>query len=223
MTERGRFTLALGLGTYLAAWAFGAGALYAPAVGLVLISLAALGWTQLLSRPLRLSRSVDRDRPLEGDDVVIRVDLRSDGGVLPGSVVLHDVAGSLGERDVVVPRDGNRLRTAYRVEGVPRGRYRFTGALVSIEDPFGLAQARADAGRQRLTARLPTARSAPVALHGARAARPWRRTDAPAPPGRVRAPQRPRVPGRRVVAPRPLAEHRAAAAADGQGARGRSA
>jgi uncharacterized protein (DUF58 family) len=140
VTERGRFTLALGLGTYVAAWAFGAHALYAPAVGLVLISIAALGWTQLLSRPLRLSRSIDRDRPYEGDDVVILVDLRSDGGVLPGSVVLHDAAGSLGERDVVVPRDGNRLRTAYRVEHVPRGRYRFTDAVVSIEDPFGLAR-----------------------------------------------------------------------------------
>lgn len=140
MTERGRFTLALGLGTYFAAWAFGAHALYAPAVGLVLVSLAALVWTRLLSRPLRLRRSVDRERPLEGDDVVILIDLRSDGGVLPGSVVLHDAAGALGEQDVVVPRDGNRLRTAYRVERVPRGRYRFVDATVSTEDPFGLSR-----------------------------------------------------------------------------------
>jgi uncharacterized protein (DUF58 family) len=140
VTERGRFTLALGLGTYFAAWAFGARALYAPAVGLVLVALAALVWTRLLSRPLRLRRSIDRDRPLEGDDVVILIDLRSDGGVLPGSVVLHDAAGALGEQDVVVPRDGNRLRTAYRVERVPRGRYRFVNATISTEDPFGLAR-----------------------------------------------------------------------------------
>jgi uncharacterized protein (DUF58 family) len=140
MTERGRFTLALGLGTYLAAWAFGAEALYAPAVGLVLVSLAALAWTRLLARPLRLHRSVDRDRPTEGDDVVVRVELEADGGVLPGSVILHDPAGGLGERDVTVPRDGKRLRTAYRVSRVPRGRYRFTDAEVAIEDPFGLAR-----------------------------------------------------------------------------------
>jgi uncharacterized protein (DUF58 family) len=140
VTRRGRLTLALGLGTYLAAWAFGAQALYAPAVGLVLASLAALAWTQLLSRPLRLHRSVDRERPVEGDDVVIRVELESDGGVLPGSVVLHDPAGGLGERDVTVPRDGKRLRTAYRVTRVPRGRYRFSDAEVAIEDPFGLAR-----------------------------------------------------------------------------------
>ena len=140
MTRRGRLTLALGLATYLAAWAFGAQALYAPAVGLVLASLAALAWTQLLSRPLRLHRSVDRERPVEGDDVVIRVELEADGGVLPGSVVLHDPAGGLGERDVTVPRDGKRLRTAYRVKRVPRGRYRFSDAEVAIEDPFGLAR-----------------------------------------------------------------------------------
>jgi uncharacterized protein (DUF58 family) len=140
MTDRGRLTLALGFGTYVAAWAFGARALYAPAVGLVLVSIAALGWTQVLARPLRLSRSIDRDRPHEGDDVVIRVDLRADGGVLPGSVTLHDPAGGLGERDVLVPRDGNRLRTAYRVEEVPRGRYRFSGAQVVVEDPFGLSR-----------------------------------------------------------------------------------
>jgi uncharacterized protein (DUF58 family) len=140
MTDRGRLTLALGLGTYLAAWAFGAEALYAPAVGLVLVSLAALVWTRLLARPLRLHRSVDRDRPVEGDDVVVRVELEADGGVLPGSVTLHDPAGGLGERDITVPRDGKRLRTAYRVSRVPRGRYRFTDAEVAIEDPFGLAR-----------------------------------------------------------------------------------
>ena len=92
MTDRGRFALALGFATYLAAWAFGADALYAPAVGLVLAALAALVFTRLLSRPLQLHRSVDRDRPVEGDDVVVRIELEADGGVLPGSVVLHDPA-----------------------------------------------------------------------------------------------------------------------------------
>jgi uncharacterized protein (DUF58 family) len=140
MTRRGRFTLVLGLATYLVAWAFGADALYAPAVGLVLVTLAALLWTRLLAPPLRLHRSIDRERPTEGDDVVVRVELEADGGVLPASVVLHDPLGGLGERDVVVPRDGRRLRTAYGIASVPRGRYRFAGAEVAIEDPFGLAR-----------------------------------------------------------------------------------
>jgi hypothetical protein len=128
LTQRGKFTLALGLGTYLGAWAFGAEALYAPAVGLVFAAVAALAWTRLLARPLRLHRAIDRDRPTEGDDVVVRIVLEADGGVLPGSVILHDPAGGLGERDVTVPRDGKRLRTSYRVSRVPRGRYRFTDA-----------------------------------------------------------------------------------------------
>jgi uncharacterized protein (DUF58 family) len=143
VTPLGRATLALGLGTYLAAWAFGASALYAPAVGLVLAVALALLWTRLLSRPLRLHRSLDRERPVEGDDVAVRVELEPEGGgILPGSVRLHDPAGGLGVRDVVVPREGRRLYTVYRLERVPRGRYRFTGAEVAIEDPFGLARQR---------------------------------------------------------------------------------
>jgi uncharacterized protein (DUF58 family) len=140
LTARGQLALTLGLGTYLAAWAFGAHALYAPAVGLVLAAGVAVVWTRLLARPFRLHRTIDREKPVEGDDVGIVVELEADGGILPASVFLHDPAGGLGERDLNVPRDGNRLRVAYRVEGVPRGRYRFTDAEVSLEDPFGLSR-----------------------------------------------------------------------------------
>jgi uncharacterized protein (DUF58 family) len=140
LTPRGRATLTLGLGTYLGAWAFGAQALYAPAVGLVLAAAVAFVWTQLISSPLRLHRSIDREQPVEGDDVLVSVELEGSGGLLPSSVQLHDLASGLGARDVTVPRDGDRLRVAYRVDRVPRGRYRFTGAQVSIEDPFGLSR-----------------------------------------------------------------------------------
>jgi uncharacterized protein (DUF58 family) len=140
MTTRGRFTLALGIGTYLAAWAFGAQVLYAPAVGLLLAVGAAIIWTSALARPLRLHRHVDRERPIEGDDVMVRVELEAEGGVLPATAFLNEPAGSLGERNVVVARDGRFLRAAYRLSGVPRGRYRFTGARAVVEDPFGLAR-----------------------------------------------------------------------------------
>lgn len=140
MTNRGQSALALGLGTYLAAWAFGAQALYAPAVGLVLAVGLALLWTRLLARPFRLHRTIDRENAVEGDDVGIVVELEAGGGILPGSVLLHDPVGGLGERDVRVPRDGNRLSAAYRINRVPRGRYRFAGTEVSIEDPFGLSR-----------------------------------------------------------------------------------
>jgi len=140
MTERGRLALALGVGTYLAAWAFGSRSLYAPAVGLVLAVGLALLWTLLLARPFRLHRRIDREQPVEGDDIGVVVELEADGGILPGSVLLHDPAGGLGERDLVVPRDGDRLRVAYMVSQVPRGRYRFGGARISVEDPFGLSR-----------------------------------------------------------------------------------
>jgi uncharacterized protein (DUF58 family) len=140
MTDRGRLTLALGLGTYLAAWAFGARALYIPAVGLLVAVGVAVLWTQLLARPFRLHRRIDRENPVEGDDVGIEVGLEAGGGILPTAVVFHDPAGGLGEREILVPRDGDRLRIVYRIERVPRGRYRFTGAEVSVEDPFGLSR-----------------------------------------------------------------------------------
>ena len=140
MTRRGRLALGLGFGTYLAAWAFGSRSLYAPAVGLVLAVGLALLWTLLLARPFRLHRRIDREQPVEGDDIGVVVELESEGGILPGSVLLHDPAGGLGERDLVVPRDGDRLRVAYMVSQVPRGRYRFGGAEISVEDPFGLSR-----------------------------------------------------------------------------------
>ncbi len=140
MTRRGRFTLALGVGTYAAAWAFGAQVLYAPAVGLLLAVGVALIWTNALARPLRLHRHIDRNRPIEGEDVEVRVELEADGGVLPATAMLREPAGKLGERDVLVLRDGRFLRAVYRLSGVPRGRYRFTDAQAVVEDPFGLAR-----------------------------------------------------------------------------------
>jgi len=140
MTHRGRLVLALGLGTYLAAWAFGSRSLYAPAVGLVLAVGLSVLWTLLLARAFRLHRRIDRDQPVEGDDVGVVVELETDGGMLPGSVLLHDHAGGLGERDLVVPREGSTLRVAYALRNVPRGRYRLGEAEVSVEDPFGLSR-----------------------------------------------------------------------------------
>lgn len=146
MTRRGRLTLALGAGTYLGAWAFGAEVLYAPAVGLLLAVGVALVWTNLMAAPLRFHRHIDRERPLEGDDVVVRVELEGEGGILPATVVVKERPGRLGERDVVVNRDGRFLRAVYRLSNVPRGRYRFTGARVVVEDPFGLARREQELG-----------------------------------------------------------------------------
>ncbi|MBD0339319.1 MAG: DUF58 domain-containing protein [Thermoleophilia bacterium] len=140
LTRRGRFALALGGGTYLGAWAFGAHVLYAPGVGVLLAVGAALVWTNALARSLTLHRRLDRDRPLEGDDVVVRVELEADGGLVPATAVLNEPVGTLGDQEVVVAREGRFLRAVYRLRRVPRGRYRFTGAQAIVEDPFGLAR-----------------------------------------------------------------------------------
>lgn len=140
LTRRGRLTLALGGGTYLAAWAFGAHVLYAPAVGLLLAVVVAMLWTNAMARPLQLHRHLDRDRPLEGDDVVVRVELEADSHVLPATVTLQEEAGRLGEHEILVNRDGRFLRAVYRLRHVPRGRYRFTDTKAVVEDPFGLAR-----------------------------------------------------------------------------------
>jgi uncharacterized protein (DUF58 family) len=140
LTRRGRFTLALGGGTYLGAWAFGAHVLYAPAVGVLLAVGAAVLWTGFVARPFRLHRQLDRDRPVEGDDVVVRVELESESPLLPATAVLHEPVGRLGDQEVVVARDGRFLRAVYRLRRVPRGRYRFNGARAVVEDPFGLAR-----------------------------------------------------------------------------------
>ena len=96
--------------------------------------------TKALARTLSLHRQLDRDRPIEGDDVVVRVELEPDGGILPATALLHEPVGRLGDQEVVVARDGRFLRAVYRLSRVPRGRYRFTGARAVVEDPFGLAQ-----------------------------------------------------------------------------------
>ena len=140
LTRRGRLTLALGGGTYLAAWAFGAQVLYAPAVGLVLAVAGAAIWTSAVARPFRLHRQIDRDRPVEGDDVVLRLELESSGSTVPGSAILRMSAGKLGEREIPMLREGRFLRAIFRLPRVPRGRYRFTDAEAVIEDPFGLAR-----------------------------------------------------------------------------------
>ena len=49
LTRRGRFALALGGGTYLGAWGFGAHVLYAPAVGILLAVGVAVIWTNVVS------------------------------------------------------------------------------------------------------------------------------------------------------------------------------
>ncbi len=141
LTTRGRFILALGLGVYVVAWAFGSVPLYPVATGLLLVVAVAWVWIRLADRPFRVRRSWgDRDH-VEGDDVPVGVELQPTGNVLPASVTLVERAGRLGEQRHVFRQSGRRFQVRYVLEQLPRGRYAFEDVRAELADPFGLERA----------------------------------------------------------------------------------
>jgi uncharacterized protein (DUF58 family) len=141
LTRRGRFVLALGLGVYLAAWAFGSKPLYPVATGFLLVVVVAWVWIRLANRPFRVRRGAGESEHVEGDDVPIVVELQPTASVQPASVTLHERAGRLGVQRHVMRRSGDRLSVRYVLEQVPRGRYRFEDVRAELSDPFGLERA----------------------------------------------------------------------------------
>jgi uncharacterized protein (DUF58 family) len=138
LTDRGRWMLAFGGGTYLVAWGFGSEALYPIALGLVLAVLAAALWVRLFHRPMRLHRVLTRSEHLAGDDVPIRLELDVDGAVPAGSLVVRERIARLGERETALDRRRGKLVGKYTLPRVPRGRYPVESAQVVLEDPFSL-------------------------------------------------------------------------------------
>jgi uncharacterized protein (DUF58 family) len=138
VTLRGRLLLLLAAVVYVAAWAFGSRVLYPVAVGLSLAVALAWGWARSLRRPMRLERRTGNADHLEGADVLVEVELEPEGALTPGSVVLVEEIGRLGERLTVLERHGDRLAARYFLDGLPRGRYAFTNVRAVLEDPFGL-------------------------------------------------------------------------------------
>jgi uncharacterized protein (DUF58 family) len=140
LTGRGWFALVLGVGTYVAAWAFGSDALYPVAIGLVLVALTAGVWVRLGGRPTSIKRTVEGGNHVSGDDVPVRLDLLLDGRLrLSGLELLERIEG-LGERRVMLAGKAGRVSGRYVVERVPRGRYPVLGTTAIIEDPFALAR-----------------------------------------------------------------------------------
>ncbi|HKG44532.1 MAG TPA: DUF58 domain-containing protein [Gaiellaceae bacterium] len=135
MTRRGRLALALGATTYLGAWAFGSRVLYPVALGLPLAVLIAWLWTALANRPLQLRRSLPAGERLEGDDVVVSVELASEQHLVPARWTLRERVGRLGAMTTAISSAG---RARYVLSAVRRGRYEFEDTLAVIEDPFGL-------------------------------------------------------------------------------------
>lgn len=141
MTRRGRLALALGVTTYIAAWAFGSRPLYPVAIGLLLA--AGLAWiaVRLAARPVGFRRSAGAGEHLEGDDVAVELELEPEGwlGLTSASVV--ERVNRLGTRRTPLRREGRFLRARYTLPSVPRGRYAVEEAQVVLEDPFGLERA----------------------------------------------------------------------------------
>ncbi len=136
LTPRGRLALALGAVTYLAAWTFGARALYPPAVGLVLAAALAWTWLRVCAKPVRLHRSVRGGRRLEGHDATVDLVVELAGRIPPPPMRLHERIAKLGERET----DLGRGRARYTLWALPRGRYTVEEARVVLEDTFGLAR-----------------------------------------------------------------------------------
>ena len=140
LTRRGRVTLALGGLTYLAAWAFGATALYPVSIGLVAACLLGATAVRLSSGEARVRRELGAEEHIEGDDVTVRAELDVASTLQAAPVRLLEQVGRLGLREVALRRKGGRLKSSYTLRAVPRGRYSFQGGRALVEDPFGLAR-----------------------------------------------------------------------------------
>jgi uncharacterized protein (DUF58 family) len=138
LTDRGRWILAFGGAVYLAAWAFGTTALYPIGLGLVLAVTAAALWVRLLNRPMRVNRTLGRGEHLAGDDIPVRLEVDVAGRMPSGALTIVERIAKFGEVQTVVLNRHGRLRGAYILDGVPRGRYPIETATAVLEDPFGL-------------------------------------------------------------------------------------
>src|SRR4051794_12212125 len=138
LTPRGRCILGLGLGVYLAAWAFGSKPLYPVATGLLLVVLVAWLWVRLANRPFRVRRGWGDSEHVEGDDVPVVLELDASGAVPPAAATLVERVGRLGEQRHLLRRNGRRLSVRYVLERLPRGRYEFSDVRIELADPFAL-------------------------------------------------------------------------------------
>lgn len=140
LTRRGRLLLLLGGALYVAAWAFGSQPLYPVAIGFLLAVLVSAVSVHAAARPMGYRRRSHSVEHVEGDDVVIDVELepRSPLGLASATVV--ERFARLGEHRIPLHRDGRFLRGRYVLRSVPRGRYPLDDVAALIEDPFGLEE-----------------------------------------------------------------------------------
>jgi len=136
LTDRGRWILAFGGAVYLVAWAFGTTALYPIGLGLVLAVAAAALWVRLLNRPMRVNRTLGKGEHLAGDDIPVRLEIDVGGRMPSGALTVVERIAKFGEVETVILSRHGRLRGAYVLDAVPRGRYPIEARL----DLHGMTQ-----------------------------------------------------------------------------------
>jgi uncharacterized protein (DUF58 family) len=141
LTSRGRLLLVLGGALYVAAWAFGSNALYPVALGFLLAVLVAAVSVHVAARPMGYRRRAGSLEHVEGDDVVIDVELEPTSFVGITTVALVERIAKLGEQRIPLRRQGRILRGRFVLRALPRGRYAVDEAAAVVEDPFGLERA----------------------------------------------------------------------------------
>jgi uncharacterized protein (DUF58 family) len=142
LTRRGRLLLVLGGALYVAAWAFGSQALYPVAIGFLLAVLLSSLSVHAAARPMAYRRRASSAEHVEGDDVVVDVELEPSGPLGLTSVSVVERLARLGERRIPLRRQGRVLHGRYMLRSVRRGRYALDDATAVVEDPFGLEQGR---------------------------------------------------------------------------------
>ena len=142
LTRRGRLLLVLGGALYLAAWAFGSNPLYPVALGFLVVVLVAAVSVHLAARPMAYRRRSSGVDYVEGDDVVVDVELQPRGSLGLASASVAERLAKLGEQRIPLRREGRLLRGRYVLKAVPRGRYPLDDAEAVVEDPFALESAR---------------------------------------------------------------------------------
>ena len=147
MTARGKGTLVLAAGLYFASWGFGTHAMYPVAVGLLAAPVLAWLWVRLTARPTELRRRTGHRELVEGGRVVVEVEIRAEGGLLPARATLLEQMGDLGSRELPLRQRGHALYGRYTIDPAPRGRYTLAAAELRVDDPLGLAESRTQLAR----------------------------------------------------------------------------
>ena len=108
-------------------------------------SAAALGGSQLRHGDApgeTLRRRTGKRELVEGGRVVVEVEVRGEGGLLPARATMTDQVGDLGVQEVPLRHVGHALRGRYVIDPAPRGRYTLANAELVVDDPLGLAESR---------------------------------------------------------------------------------